>query len=220
ASLVKAQVQTGDVAFGITEHMVRVRAKPDKYSYIITTYNQTVTSTANFGNTAFVYFGPDVPPCTQSFVSVVVSPTDFARISNNQVFYAWDAQSCITSCVNTCTKTNPIPNPQTLAWCLVVSNPNNGIIPLKISYAFDNSAFTSNTGTSSITVTSATTNGVSSSPTTVGGAGAGSSSASGGYTATITLSSGVEKISLDSKSILNIGLACIVVIIQSLYYLL
>src|SRR6185503_17732321 len=94
----------------------------------------------------------------------------------------------ITMCVNTCTKPNPIPNTETTAWCLVVSNPNTGLISLKISYAFGSASPSGAAGTNS------TTNGVSSPTLTGDGAGASpSNSNNGGVTTTVTFPSGVEK---------------------------
>ncbi|CAG8530059.1 4812_t:CDS:2, partial [Paraglomus occultum] len=154
--------------------------------YSIITYNQTVTSTPNFGNTKPGFSSPDVPPCTQNFVSVVVDPTNFASIFNLQPFFAWDAQSCITTCVNTCTKTAPAISTEQAAWCLVVSNPNNGAVFLRISYTF-----TDPTSAVTVTVNSTPTiitinGGVS--PTTTSNTNE-SSSLTHTYTATIKISS-------------------------------
>ncbi|CAG8607237.1 5057_t:CDS:2, partial [Paraglomus brasilianum] len=189
ASLVNAQLQTGDVSLASQTSWYVCSPDPTNIvSYSITTYSQTVTSTPNFGTTKSGFSSPDVPPCTLSFVSVVVDPTNFARIFNLQTFYAWDSQSCITTCVNTCIKTGPIPSLQTVAWCLVVSNPNNAIVNLKISYGFGSASTNTGAPTTNGTVANPTitsTNGAVASPTDTNGSGA--------LTTTIAFPSGVEK---------------------------
>jgi len=104
----------------------------------------------------------------------------------------------ITTCVNTCTKTALTKSAQQTAWCLVVSNPNTAAISLRISYTF-----TDPTNAATSTPTNNTVNG-----------GASPTSGSGSYTTTIVLPSvsGVQKISWNSKGILVIALACVVVI--------
>ncbi|CAG8609862.1 4760_t:CDS:2, partial [Paraglomus occultum] len=112
--------------------------------YSVTTYNRrTVRSTPNFGNTKNeTWIDPDNLPCMQSFVSVVVNSTNFAKLIDpkSKVFRALDNQSCITTCVDTCIKTDPLPTSQTVARCIVVSNPNNDTVSLKIFYRFDQTA--------------------------------------------------------------------------------
>ncbi|CAG8607186.1 5054_t:CDS:2, partial [Paraglomus brasilianum] len=182
ASLIKAQFQTGDVALASQTSWYVCSSNPtDIASYSVTTYNQTVTSTPNFGNTRNGFSTPDVPPCTQSFVSVVVDPTNFPMIFNGLTFLAWMHNHA-----------------QQTAWCLVVSNPNTAAICLRISYTF-----TDPTNAATSTPTNNTVNG-----------GASPTSGSGSYTTTIVLPSvsGVQKISWNSKGILVIALACVVVI--------
>ncbi|CAG8615145.1 1785_t:CDS:2, partial [Paraglomus occultum] len=133
--------------------------------YSIMTYNQSVAPTPNFGSTRNdAWIDPDKPPCTQSFVSVVVDPTNYAKIFDpkSKLFYAWDAQSCITTCVDTCMKTDPLNSPQAAAWCIVVSNPNNGATAfLRISYTFDPTAFISTSIAGSTSTVSSTSIGSS-----------------------------------------------------------
>ncbi|CAG8564495.1 4609_t:CDS:2 [Paraglomus brasilianum] len=89
------------------------------FAFLVTTSNQALPLTANFGANSSISAKPDNPPCLGGVISEVLSSSDLRTFLDP----------------NVCDQTKPATTPPLDTWCLVVSNP--GTTPVYVSIKID-----------------------------------------------------------------------------------